>query len=299
MLNSKIKAKLEAIIDLPSIPNVLSDVLESVDNLDLNAKFLAKIIEKDQALTAKILKVANSPYYGFSRTISTVDLAILVLGLNSIKEIVLSMILKKFFTKVDNKLFDINNFWKYSIYCAAASKYLSKKFDYRLSGEAFVAGLMHDIGILILIQFFKDDFKKIIEFKNRNGTSWVDAENNVINCTHCEIGAWLAEKWQLPENLCNSILNHHNEFHYFEPLINKQAIPEPLTVMVSLAEWFSEKVNLKTWANENITSPLFFRDEMINLITENTILSYDASIEKLKKELDIQFEKALESHNLL
>ncbi len=299
MLSNKIRSKLESIIDLPSLPNVLSDVLESVDNLDLSAKILAQIIEKDQALTAKILKVANSPYYGFSRTISTVDLAILVLGLNSIKEIVLSIILKKFFTKVDQRIFDITNFWQYSIYCASASKYLAKKLDYRLTGEAFVAGLMHDIGILILIQFFKDDFKKIIEYKDKNGVSWIEAENNIINCTHCEIGSWLAEKWQLPENLCKSILNHHNEFTYFESLTNKEDIPESLTVIVSIAEWFAEKVNLKTWTNEKTSSPLFFRDEIINIITENSILSYDASIEKLKKELDIQFYKALESHNLL
>src|SRR6056297_2003177 len=116
MLNAKIKKKLDSLINLPTVPTVIAEVLEAANNTELSAKSLASIIEKDQALTAKTLRVANSPFYGFSRRIATIDLAIVLLGLNTIKEISLTMALKKFFAKTDKRLFDPSSFWNYSVF---------------------------------------------------------------------------------------------------------------------------------------------------------------------------------------
>jgi len=154
MLELTIQRKLESLRQLPTVPFVLSEVLNAVDNVNMSAAALASIIERDQSLAARVLAVANSPFYGFSRKISTIDLAIVVLGLNSIKEIVLSLVIKRFFTNIRRDLFDVNAFWQYSVFCGACSRLLARKLDYRIAGEAFVAGLTHDIGYIILIQYF-------------------------------------------------------------------------------------------------------------------------------------------------
>ncbi len=307
MLDARIKKKLESIRDLPTVPVVLYEVLQAVDNLDLSAKGLASIIEKDQALTARVLRVSNSPFYGFSRRISTIDLAVIILGLNTIKEIVLSLVLKKLFTKVDPNLFDIENFWNYSIFCGAAAKYLAKKLDYRLSGEAFVAGLMHDIGILIIIHYFEKDFIKIRELQTTQKLNLLEAEQRILNSAHSEIGAWLAEKWQLPEKLVDAISNHHNNYNdYLKTIADKQEIYktddyeiyEPLTVIVAMAEWFANSLGFKNWSLDNNKSSLFFEKEHIELINSNDILNYDSSLDQIKTDLLNEYEKALRTHSL-
>jgi len=307
MLDTRIKQKLESLRDLPTVPTVLYEVLQAVDNLDLSAKSLATIIEKDQALTARVLRVANSPFYGFARRISTIDLAVIILGLNTIKEIVLSLVLKRFFAKVDSKLFNIENFWNYSIFCGAASKYLAKKLDYRLSGEAFVAGLMHDIGILIIIHYFKNEFKKIRSLQKQEKLTLIEAEKRVLNTVHSEIGAWLAEKWQLPEKLVDAISNHHYSYNdYLKTIDEKQNIYkiddydiyEPLTVIVAMAEWFAHNLGFKEWASEENDITLFFEKEHLDLITSNDILNSESNLEQIKTDLLNEYDKALRTHSL-
>jgi len=152
MLEAKIERKLESITDLPVVPTYIGKILRALDNTDIRAKKLAEYIEKDQALTIKILRAANSPWYGQKGKIATVDLALIIMGLKTIKEIVIGMLVDKFFSKTPAYLFNINSFWNYSLFCGSTSRLLSRKTNYKKAGEAFLAGLMHDIGILILIQ---------------------------------------------------------------------------------------------------------------------------------------------------
>ena len=212
MLSPGIQRKLESLTQLPTIPFVISEVLSAVDNTNISASRLGSLIEHDQSLTAKVLKVANSPFYGFSRKISTIDLAIVVMGLNTIKEIVLSLAIQRFFSNINPMNFDIKSFWQYSVFCGASARLLARKLGYRLVGEAFVAGLMHDIGILIIIQYFYDHFKKIRELMRSRGASLIKAEKAVLKSTHCDIGAWIGERWNLPSQLCMSIRFHHSTY---------------------------------------------------------------------------------------
>ncbi len=161
MLDPKIQKKLDSIVELPTIPTVMSQVLAALDNPKLSANQLASLIERDQTLTAKVLKVANSPFYGFARKISTIDLAVVILGINVLKEIVLSLLIQKFFSRLSKSMFDVKSFWNYSLFCGAAAKLLARKLGYKLAGEAFVAGLMHDLGILIIIENFRKQFGEI------------------------------------------------------------------------------------------------------------------------------------------
>ncbi len=306
MLSQKILNKLESLTNLPTIPYVISEVLNAVDNTNISAGKIGRLIEKDQALTVKVLSVANSPFYGFSRKISTIDLAIVVIGLNSIKEIVLSLVIQKFFASARKDIFDINRFWKYSVFSGACSRVLARKLGYKLAGEAFVIGLMHDIGILILSQFFSSQFNEIRNLQKEKNMSLVEAEIKILECSHCDIGAWFCRKWNLPEQLHEAILNHHTSYLDFKMRLddaaNKENIDfmsisfadteQPLTVIVALAEWFAGEMGFKDWALEKTHSPLFLASEIIEEIREHDVLSPESALEIIKQEIIEEYEKA-------
>ena len=310
MLDPKIKDRLESIGNLPSVPIVVSEALNSIDNPKTSAASLASIIEKDQALTAKVLAVANSPFYGLARKISTIDLAIVILGLNSIRDIVLSLIIKKFLKKANPLIFDVNSFWKYSLFCGSTSRYFARKLGYRIAGEAFATGLMHDIGILILAHFLKREFLAIKRYQEKHRVSLYDAEKHVINCTHCDIGAWLAEKWNLPNQLINALNNHHTNPSLFKELkrefytindlednleeasFDLNQVEQPLTLIVALSEYFAEQMGFKKWAQEAINPPYYYVQELLQDLKNNDLLDPTSVIDLLKEEVLEEFEKA-------
>lgn len=410
MLTNAVKRKLQTLRDLPAIPTVISQLLRSLDNIDIPASQIAKLIERDQALTSKILQAANSPLYGFSRKISTVELAVVIMGFNSIKEIVISLVVQKFVKKYSKSLIDINQFWTYSVFCGAASRLLARKLGYRLAGEAFVAGLMHDMGILILIQHFNSDFRKIKVIQEEHKYSLVAAEEIVLGCTHADIGAWLAEKWNLPSQLVDAIQYHHTPYHIAiklqenslqekmqnkflesdllgngwnkysedsrfqskyklenssqansqansqskysksnsqdtkakvtnknlasqkansEKLTNKtistqidenkskiksdskktkkvnedeflnfSEIKQPLTAIVSMAEWFADSLGFKSWSNEKNRSKLFLATDIFEELTQNDLLDTGSAIGKLKQEILVEFDRASELNKI-
>jgi len=205
----RVKRITESIIGLPTLPTVVSRIIELVDNPRTSANSLARFISADQALTARILKLANSAYYGFPREISTVNMAIVVLGFNTVKDMGLSLsVFDAFKNKDNNSIFDMNRFWEHSIACGVASRLLARTYHSRNAAEAFVAGLLHDIGKVILNQYFQQEFTKIMQLCS-DGTVLEEAEIMVTGATHAQIGAWLAEKWNLPKIISETIQYHH------------------------------------------------------------------------------------------
>lgn len=300
MLDAKIRRKLESLTELPTIPTIMSQVLSALDNPKLSAAQLASIIERDQALAAKVLKVANSPFYGFARRISTIDLAVVILGVNALKEIVMSLLVQKFFSRLRASLFDVKAFWHYSVFCGAAARLLARKLGYKLAGEAFVAGLTHDIGILILIEHFRTKFTEIRKLQSTLGLPLVIAEKKVLNCTHADIGAWIAERWNLPSKLCVAISNHHISYLEIQKNISEMTahevnfneIDQPLTAIVSMAEWFADQLGFKKWDMYIANTPYYLSKEVFEDLNEDDILSPDSAFEILKQEILEEFQKA-------
>ena len=205
----RIKRITESIIGLPTLPTVVAKMIDLVDNPKTSASSLARLIASDQALTARILKLANSAYYGFSREISTVNMAIVVLGFNTVKDMGLSLsVFDAFKTGRPNASFDLTRFWEHSIGCGIASRTIARSYRPRYSGEAFVAGLLHDIGKVILNQYFQQEFLAIIEAQKK-GATLEEAETGIIGTHHTQIGSWLAEKWNLPRIISRTLLFHH------------------------------------------------------------------------------------------
>lgn len=297
MLNEKIKNKLESLRKLPTIPVVINNVLRLTDDPNASAAQIANAIERDQSLTARILRVANSPFYGFARRISTIDLAVVVMGTNTIKEIVLSLVIQKFLKNSSTKIFDIKSFWDYSLFCGSTSRLLARKLGYTIAGEAFVAGLMHDIGILIIADNFTNKFNEIFKLIENKQVGLIQAEEEILDTNHMEIGAFIGQKWNLPEQLCAAILNHHTPYS----IINRESagieidlenIHQPLTAIVSMSEWFSDKLNQKKWCPSDITPDYYLSEEIFSDLSEDEMLSEESAFFILKQEILEEYEKA-------
>jgi putative nucleotidyltransferase with HDIG domain len=204
-----IKEKVQTIIQLPALPTIAMEVVEMVDNPKTSASKLGKLISTDQALTAKVLKIANSPFYGFPRKISTIDFAIIVLGYDALKEIVISISLVSSLQKKSDALFDAKSFWDHSITSGVLARRLARDLGYRVSGEVFVGGLLHDMGVSVLHRYFRSEYKRIVEILEETDLNALEAEESVMGVTHAEVGGWLAERWNLPDHLVEAIRFHH------------------------------------------------------------------------------------------
>jgi putative nucleotidyltransferase with HDIG domain len=275
----------EKIIGLPTLPTVVTQLIAVVGDPSSSARQIARLVSTDQALTAKILKVANSSFYGFAREISTVQLAIVVLGIEMVKNIGLSVaVLKRFSEGKEHRLFDRQRFWAHAIGCGVASRMLAIKFkDRRIADEAFVAGVLHDIGKLILIEYFYDEFVEALEKAEAEGLSIVDAEEQVLGVSHADVGAWLAEKWNLPTALVRAIGYHHRPF---EPNPDK---PEDLVLLTHLGDALIRHLRVGNSGDQQLAS---LDSRVAGMFKKGRRISDDVLFEELGIGLEAELETA-------
>jgi len=209
----RLKRITQSIIGLPTLPTVITELISLIDNPKTSARNVSQLISTDQALTAKILKLANSAFYGFPREIATVQHAVVVLGFETVKNLGLSVSVLERFSGTDadgsGDEFDRQKFWEHSIACGVAARLLAGKLRYRMSGEAFAAGILHDIGRLILSQYFPVEFAEVLSVMREEHLYIGKAEEKVLGVTHADVGSWLAERWNLPDQLEQAIAMHH------------------------------------------------------------------------------------------
>ena len=214
------------------------------------------------------------------------------MGLNTIKEIIIGMLLDKYFSKSPSYLFDVKAFWDYSIFCGASSRVLARKYKFKLAGEAFVAGLMHDLGILIIVQSFSHEFSMIKEL-TENGMNLIYAERKVLKCTHSDIGAWLGKHWSLPDQLCEAIQYHHSLPGEIEDgELSSQG--EILTRIVAMSEWFASDMGFYNWTFNSSTPPLFSGPSEINKLAGDQIFEKRSWMALLKRDIHKEYQKSME-----
>jgi len=208
----RLKKIVEGIVGLPTLPSVVTTITKMMQNPRVSAAQIGKVIQSDVALTSKILKLVNSAFYGFPNRISTVTHAIVILGFNAVKSTAMSVSVFESFGKgKGEEVIDRVGFWKHSIGCAAAARVIAKWLNMRELEEAFIAGLLHDIGLLILDQFIHDEFVKIVNYAREKDVLLRDAEKAVLDgITHNDLGAWLGRKWNLAPSLIEVIETYPN-----------------------------------------------------------------------------------------
>lgn len=210
MENKQLKKRLSRIKSLPTLPVVADNIIKLTQNPDSTAFDIAEAISRDQALASRVLRTANSAFYGFPRRITTVSYAIVVLGLNNIRNIVLSTAVMDRFSKTrTDALLDRRDFWKHSLLCGIISQRIADHMGIKTAEEIFMCGLLHDFGKLILDQFFHDEFVEALELSRSENITLMESENRIFGFNHSGVGALVLKKWRLPVSLVKGVEGHH------------------------------------------------------------------------------------------
>lgn len=228
---------LEKIKEMPPLPQSVTQILEISKNTKSSAQDLAKVFERDPALAANILKIANSSFYGFTRKISTMTHAIVCLGLDTVKSIALTSSTQEM---LNNEIpaYDLEKgmLLQHSITCATCARIIAQRIGYKDCEEAYTAGLLLDIGKVILSRFAEDQFNQIIEKTKDNKTPFNIAEQEVLGFDHPRIGGRIIKKWNLPPILIEAVQYHHQP--------DKAKTNKTLTYIVHLADAISDMLGI-------------------------------------------------------
>ncbi len=232
--------KLSSVYNLPSLPFIIVEVSKMIDDPSTSAAQLGKMISQDQGLVTKILTVANSPLYGIPKRVSTIDFAVVILGFNQIKNIVIALSMMETLKKMGDGKFVHKKYWMHSVITATAAKRIADDLGYQISGEAFTAGLLHDLGIPVIYKYFNKEFNEIINAVENKGMNFLDAEREILGITHQEIGMYLLDRWNLPASLSESVAFHH------APSEAEQH--KELTALIHLADYMTVKLGIGNYA---------------------------------------------------
>ena len=203
MAGKDIKEILEKLPTIPSMPMVVSEALHIIENPMSNINQLSEIISKDISLTTEILKLVNSAYYGFPSQITTINKAMALLGLNKIKSLILSVAVKPMMMSYCGK-----SVWEHSIRCAVGCQMITRSLGGAQNDEAFVMGLLHDVGKIVFEMYNKDGVKEVNRLVAL-GADRLTAEKMMFGFTHTEIGKELVAKWKLPALIGSCVMYHH------------------------------------------------------------------------------------------
>jgi putative nucleotidyltransferase with HDIG domain len=206
----EILQQLKDIRDLPTLPAVFVRIIKALRNPNASVKDIAGVVEADQAITMKILRLINSSFYGLSRSVDSVHQAIVLLGANTLKNVVISAsVFKALGSQGTDHSFDREAFWQHSIGCGMIARFLGNRTGHGREEEGFIAGIIHDIGKVVLDQYFHDNLTQVVKEVATRKISFYQAETETLGISHAEIGAYLAETWSLPQKLVEVIASHH------------------------------------------------------------------------------------------
>jgi putative nucleotidyltransferase with HDIG domain len=203
----RIVSSLDKIPTLPVIYTKLGKLLQSPD---ATIQAVSNIISEDQVIAAKVLKFVNSAFYGFPQRIGSIQRAIVILGFNTIKNLVFATSVFDMFRGVETmNSFDKKSFWKHCIGCAVASRVLAEAADLRNPDEVFTGGLLHDIGKLVVAVQYPEKFSAVINEVHKAEIPMVEAERKIFGFDHTQVGSALAVQWRFPIETANMISSHH------------------------------------------------------------------------------------------
>lgn len=195
--------------DLPSLPAVVMELLSSIDQEDVDISVLAKKVSHDQALTAKTLRLANSSLYGLQVKVTTIQQAITYLGFQTTRNLITAAAVTGCFAQGQCPGFDDKAFWRHSIATAACCKVLARRMRFN-QDYAFTAGLLHDIGRLVLVSSFTEMYQQVMEYRKANDSYVLEAERAVMGIDHVIAGVALAEHWNFSDTMKMAIAYHHD-----------------------------------------------------------------------------------------
>jgi HD-like signal output (HDOD) protein len=248
---------------LPALPASVARLTRVLDDPASSARDVSLALGADQSLAGKVLQIVNSPFYGFPRRVETLDHAVAILGYRPIRELVLVTCL---FQEIDQRngssSLDRKRLWRHALGTGAAAKTLSKSTGRHSEESVFLAGLLHDIGKVLLDVCLREDYAAVVELARQENLLIIEAEERLLGTTHAEFGYWLAEEWNLPLSLTSAVLHHHEpsraKDHYM--LVCLVHLGDVMARAMEIGYGGDElipAIDRQAWAALNLTPKLF------------------------------------------
>jgi HD-like signal output (HDOD) protein len=276
-------ALVSSVDEFPTLPTIYNTLMDVMANPKSTAADAAKIISQDQAAASKILKAANSPIYGLSGRVTNITQAIVFLGFDEVKNLVIALSIMKIF----GKLSKINNFnpidlWKHSIAVGIITRLIGKSSGAKDIENYFLAGILHDIGKLVFFKVMPEDYADTIQYARDNMITAREAEHKKLGITHTVIGELLAEKWMLPLNMRNSIRYHptgevNGEVDRIVGTVHIANLAAPMFGLGITGDPVIPKPNIKVWDTIKLPEHFF----AVNV--KHILFSYKESVRLLLK----------------
>lgn len=256
--------KLDSVVELATLPEVAMEVNNLLADEHIAVNKIIEVIERDQAIVAKVLKLVNSSFYGFSAQINDLAHAAVILGNRTLHSTVISIAVCDTLPKATGcEKFSLSHFWQHSVAVALIARQLSKMSGKGDPQESFTAGLLHDIGKVILVEYFEDEFIEVCKKKEELGCSYREAELEVLDTSHARIGQYVAKSWQLPQPLLDTIAYHH------EP--HTEVKHQDLLQIVHVAD-----ILTNVWSRDLIEAP------MLKSMDKQARLLFSAELKELR-----------------
>jgi HD-like signal output (HDOD) protein/nitrogen-specific signal transduction histidine kinase len=284
-LEKSVIDRINSLQDLPSLPHILVKLMEACSDESGSLGDIATILSHDPSLCSKVLRLVNSAYYGLGSRVEGIDQAVAYLGTSAVKNIaVCSAVYQAFNSRKGDKAFNLKVFWWHSLKCALLARIFAKEVAYGSPDEAFVAGLLHDIGKLVLWVNFSEKYTALIK-KYVNRPEMLTAAESQLGATHSQIGAWLLDRWKFQSFVADSALYHH------EPL-ERVAHALPLVQIVYTADKLAGQTVEGREDGLRVAEKLhgFSQQQVIGFLARS-----DEELEEVARSFGIEFEAPRES----
>jgi len=215
---ASMRRKVQQVNELPAMPGIAAELIRLKNNPYANASELAAVIEQDPSLSAQLMRYATSPQYDYQGKVESAEQAIVrVLGMDFVLDIAFGLSLGKAFKNPKEGPLGLKAFWRHAVYCASLTQNLCNAIEFTRrppAGMGYLAGLMHNFGILLLGHLFPAQFERLNRAVEENpGRSLIELERETIGVSHTELGLWLMDAWDMPKEIVEAVTEHHNAAH--------------------------------------------------------------------------------------
>jgi putative nucleotidyltransferase with HDIG domain len=252
--------------NMPSLPATVAKVLEVCNNPQTSPADLNHVISLDPVLVGRVLKLINSAYYGLGQPVTNLVRAIIMLGINTVKNLALSTaVMGSLSSKKELKGLDMDGFWRHSLCVGVSAKILARKrgIDSKLTEEYFAAGLLHDIGKIPLNAILSREYMLTVSAADRERISLCRSEVNTLGVNHCAAGAFIVTAWKLEGPVGDSIIHHHDYMEYssdFKDILYSVVVSNWFASVMDIGfsgDRWPEKIDPSVWAALKVSREIF------------------------------------------